>query len=148
VDELARELHRHLKWQSDRTIPRTSFPGGITTLTKMQGNESTGVLLLLLLIFILEYWSDWRNPGRKGPKDNGYLKSAFSEETSANIVKSLGLMLTFEAYMRQDRVSQKNIECVGEFVPIFSDQLLRTFNREEGFQKTNSTYRIEWINSG
>jgi hypothetical protein len=41
-------------------------------------------------------------------------------------------MLTFEAYMRQDHVSKKNIDCVGEFVPIFSNQLLRTFNREEG----------------
>jgi hypothetical protein len=34
--------------------------------------------------------------------------------------------------MRQDHDSQKNIDCVGEFVPVFSDQLLRTFNREEG----------------
>jgi hypothetical protein len=59
----ARELHSHLKWQRDQTIPRTSFPGGITTLTKMQGNKRTRVLLLLLLIFILEYWSNWRNPG-------------------------------------------------------------------------------------
>jgi hypothetical protein len=49
VDELTRELHSHMKWQSDRTIPRTSFPGGITTLTKMQGIKRTGVLLLLLL---------------------------------------------------------------------------------------------------
>jgi hypothetical protein len=49
-----------------------------------------------------------------------------------NIVEFFGHMLTFEAYMCQDHVSQKSIDCVGEFVRIFSDQLLRTFKREEG----------------
>ena len=68
VDKLAKELHRHLAWQSDPDLPRTSFLGGITKLAKMSGNERTGVLLLLLIILTMEHWAYFRRPVNKAKK--------------------------------------------------------------------------------
>ena len=139
VDSLAKQLHRHLRWQSDKSLPRTSFPKGITKLTKMQGNERTGVLLVLLVILIMEHWAYWRIP-RRNPRDAvalkphqaGYLDFALGEERFNNTVKSIYLLLTFEALMKSDKIPVAVAKKVETFIPIFLDQVLRTFARQEG----------------
>jgi len=70
VDKIAKQLHKYLRWQSDGDLPRTGFPQGITQLTKMQGSERTGVLLILFLIMILEHWANWRRENRREKKRN------------------------------------------------------------------------------
>jgi hypothetical protein len=105
VDKMVKRLHDYLKWQSERGMPQTSFPSGITKLTKMQGNERTGVLLLILLILVTtKYWLDWRQKKlklRKNPTavEAGYLVSALSHERFNNMIKALGLMITFESFI-------------------------------------------------
>ncbi|MGL5719780.1 MAG: hypothetical protein ACRCYP_03170, partial [Alphaproteobacteria bacterium] len=54
LDNMAKTLHLQLRWQSDKNMPRLSFPQGISHLTKMTGNERTGVLLIMLLILCME----------------------------------------------------------------------------------------------
>lgn len=146
VDKVAWQLHRHLRWQSDKGIPRTSYPSGITTLTKMQGNERTGVALLLLIILITDYWADWRRSGHpqhknKTPKGDspGYLHRALLQDGAANeeerfnnIIKSLSLLVTFDSYMRLDGIPVSSLHATQKFIPIFLDQVLRAFPRTEG----------------
>ena len=139
VDELAKKLHRFLKWQSDKSLPRTSFPQGITKLTKMQGNERTGILLVLLIILVMEHWSYWRIP-RRNPNapvavkagENGYIECALSSERFNNTVKSIYLLLTFEALMKCERIPVALTKKIESFIPDFLDQVLRTFARQEG----------------
>ena len=139
VDELAKKLHRFLRWQSDKSLPRTSFPKGITKLTKMQGNERTGVLLVLLIILVMEHWSYWRIP-RRNPNaavsvkadENGYLECALSSERFNNTVKSIYLLLTFEALMKCEKIPVAVTKKIELFIPDFLDQVLRTFARHEG----------------
>ena len=103
VDALAKQLHRFLKWQSDKGLPRTSFPRGITSLTKMQGNERSGVILILLIILIMDYWAASRGPPKKKAlksDDNGYLLEALGFDRHANIVKTLYLILALEFHMK------------------------------------------------
>ena len=133
VDETVKKLHQHLKWQSDRALPRLNFPNGITTLTKMQGNERTGVVLLLLIVFVMDYWAEWRCDGDKiPPKEPGYLVTSLGKRRVANIIKTLALMLAFESWLRLDKIPKKDVEIASEFMPYFSDQVLQTFSRQEG----------------
>ena len=134
VDDLARQLHRFLRWQSEKRLPRTSFPRGITTLTKMQGNERSGVILILLLILIMDYWAAARAPAKTvfKPKDDGYLQEALGFERLANIVKTLYLILTFEAHMKANEIKRTGLQKIQPFIPWFLDQVFRVFDRKEG----------------
>ena len=134
VDMLAKQLHRYLRWQSDGDLPRTSFPNGITNLSKMQGNERSGVLLILLIVLIMDHWALYRRTDKGAVKSNqpGYFEDAFGTSRNANVIKSLYLLLSFEAHMKLRRVPIKSLRYIKSFVPIFMDQVLRTFNREEG----------------
>ena len=135
VDALAKQLHRFLKWQSDKGLPRTSFPRGITSLTKMQGNERSGVILILLIILIMDYWAASRGPPKKKAlksDDNGYLLEALGFDRHANIVKTLYLILAFEFHMKSTVINQKTLPKIQAFVPCFMDQVLRVFDRKEG----------------
>ncbi len=134
VDDLAKKLHKYLRWQSDKDLPRTSFPSGITNLSKMQGNERSGVLLILLIVLVMDHWAFYsqRRKGAVKPNDPGYFEDAFGTTRNANIIKSIYLLLTFEAHMKMRKVSVKSLQYIRPFIPIFLDQILRTFNREEG----------------
>jgi hypothetical protein len=50
VDALAYKLSECCKHQSDRNLPRTSFPYGISSMTKITGMEQSGIILLLILL--------------------------------------------------------------------------------------------------
>jgi hypothetical protein len=54
IDVWARLIGRYLGHQSDRGLPRTYFPNGVTGGTKLAGHEMNGVLLVLLLLCKLE----------------------------------------------------------------------------------------------
>ena len=135
VDALAKQLHLFLKWQSDKGLPRTSFPRGITSLTKMQGNERSGVILILLIILIMDYWAASRQAPTKKPlksDDNGYLLEALGFSRHANIVKTLYLILAFEFHMKSTTINRNKLSKIQAFVPSFMDQVLRVFDRKEG----------------
>ena len=139
VDEMARKLHQHLRWQSDKALPRTSFPNGITNLTKLQGNERSGVLLLLLLILIMDYWAEWRSRGNKPKRtralragEPGYLHHALTPERASNVVKSIYLLIIYEAHMKLTDVPLKDLKAIKDFMPVLMDQVLRTFHRAKG----------------
>ena len=134
VDTMAKQLHRYLKWQSDKGLPRTSFPRGITSLTKMQGNERSGVVLILLIILIMDYWAAFLSPNKKSLKasDNGYLLEALGFDRHANIVKTLYLILAFEFHMKSTVHNRNKLSKIQKFVPWFLDQVLRVFDRKEG----------------
>ena len=98
-------------------------------------------MLLLLIVLVMEHWSHCWMP-TKGKTQNlavqltasdaGYLEHALGRERAANMVKSLALILQFKHHMRWDAVPKQSLKQVEQFVPSFLDQVLRTFNREEG----------------
>lgn len=54
LDSMARRVGRFLSHQSDRGLPRTYFPFGVTGGTKMSGHEYQGILLVLLIMCRME----------------------------------------------------------------------------------------------
>jgi hypothetical protein len=54
LDSIARRMGRFLSHQSDRELPQTYFPFGVTAGTKLSGHEFQGVLLVLLIMYYME----------------------------------------------------------------------------------------------
>jgi hypothetical protein len=50
LDVWARKIGKALGHQSDRNLPRTYFPNGVTGGTKLAGHEMNGVILVLLIL--------------------------------------------------------------------------------------------------
>jgi hypothetical protein len=50
LDVWARKIGKALGHQSDRDLPRTYFPNGVTGGTKLAGHEMNGVILVLLIL--------------------------------------------------------------------------------------------------
>jgi hypothetical protein len=135
VDHLSRKLHRYLRWQSETNLPRTAFNQGITSLVKMQGAERTGVLIVLFLIMIMEHWGDYEKDPKAGgdPEDiPGYIERSMGLTVAKNIVKSLYLLITFESFLRSESIPFNCLRKVESFMPVFLDQIFRTFPRQEG----------------
>ena len=141
VDATARKLHRFLKWQSDKDLPRTAFPRGITNLAKMQGNERTGVLVLLLIIMIMDHWSFWRLQRPKGGASKepsvpagtpGHFHSALGVTRATDIVQGLYWLISFEAFMSCASIPCDTLSKVEKFIPLLLAQMHRAFPRTSG----------------
>jgi hypothetical protein len=52
IDEWVRRIGRYLLHQSDRELPRTYFPNGVSAGTKLAGHKHIGVLVLVLHIML------------------------------------------------------------------------------------------------
>jgi hypothetical protein len=138
VDLLAKRLHRYLRWQSETNLPRTAFGHGITSLVKLQGAERTGVLIVLFIIMIMEHWGDFEknvDPNRTANDEEntpGYIERSMGAKVAKNLVKSLYLLITFEAFLRSESIPYDCLRKVESFIPVFLDQIIRTFPRSEG----------------
>jgi hypothetical protein len=51
---MARHIGRFLSHQSDRQLPRTYLPFGVTAGTNISGHEYQGVLLVVLIMCYME----------------------------------------------------------------------------------------------
>ena len=65
LDQLSITIGSHCKHQSDRTFERTNFIFGITAMSKIKGQEKSGVLLIILISFIISDGTTfWKNTKR------------------------------------------------------------------------------------
>ena len=140
VDNLAKGLHRHFRRQSDRALPRTDFAkhGTANGLAKMQGHERTGVLLVLLCVMVMDHWAFWRWKSQSKKSVPSGMHGSIEEgmgPLASNVVKTLSLLIQMESFMRCERIRSNCLRHVDEFVPVFMDQFLRTFDRS-GEKKT------------
>ena len=66
LDQLSIQIGAVCKHQSDRTFARTNFVFGITAMSKIKGQEKSGVLIILLISMIIDKGkSFWSNTTRK-----------------------------------------------------------------------------------
>ena len=82
----------------------------------------------------MDHWALYRNRKKGAVKadEAGYFEYALTTERNANIIKSLYLLLAYEAHMKSSQISVTSIKHIKIFMPYFLDQVLRAFNREEG----------------
>ena len=85
------ELSVLTKHQSDRSFPRLSFPNGISSLAKLNGDEMPGVILMLLLSLACE----------KGRHKFITDLSLFDRTTCNKWIKMLSDLLALDSLMRR-----------------------------------------------
>jgi hypothetical protein len=93
VDNWARRIGLALSHQSDRKLPRTYFPNGITGGTKLAGHEMSGVLLVMLIMCNMEL-------------SKAHLLSArtFKEDHLRGWIHLLELLLTYRWWLKLEQI--------------------------------------------
>jgi hypothetical protein len=94
VDNWARRIGLALSHQSDRKLPRTYFPNGITGGTKLAGHEMSGVLLVMLIMCNMEL-----------SKAHLLTAKTFTQDHLRGWIHLLELLLTYRWWLKHDRIS-------------------------------------------
>jgi hypothetical protein len=142
LDGMAKKLNLQLRWQSDKNMPRLSFPHGITNLTKMTGSERTGVLLIMLLVLCIESVeyefarARQRDPTRT-PKSypkfaEGYLVHALTPERNNNMVEGIFLLLAIEGFLKWTKIPVSYLEKVDNYMKMSMAKIFQAFPRNVG----------------
>jgi hypothetical protein len=110
LDSLARRVSRQCRHQSDRDVPRLSFPNGIMSYKMLHVHEMSG--LLLLLTICLHCHLGWDKNHTAEITNNSFVRNkACSKGKSLRRLKNfralLQMLLCMEAWMTQDSVDRK-----------------------------------------
>ena len=140
LDNLSRKVHKYLRWQSERSLPRTNFPQGICSLVKMTHNERTGVLLVLLLILCMDNMECYYRKHKTNRSQNvripphsaGYLVNEIGDTHFSSMAKYISLVLMMESYLKMDRVPIDCIPYTSRFLKSIMSGLFSAFPRRTG----------------
>jgi hypothetical protein len=103
INALAKIYGKLFAWQSDRTMPGTSFSHGIQ-VGKLMAKEYRGVLLIMLAIV-------WSTKGQEILKKRRIFKD--KHDTALNDwILLIELMLEWEAYLNEPRMYIKDVKCL------------------------------------
>jgi hypothetical protein len=131
VDNWARRIGLALTHQSDRNLPRTYFPNGITGGTKLAGHEMSGVLLVLLISCNMEL-----------SKAHILTSRTFKEDHLRGWIHLLELLLTYRWWLKLEQVSLE--ECRNSLRA--TKHLLRKYKqvvkRKHGMKENKIKYHI------
>ena len=120
IDELSREIGRLLKHQSDRELPRTYFPNGVSGGTKMAAHEYLAVLLVLLLV-------SCSTQGREL-----ILQKTNNPDLLNQWIELLQLMVSFTMWMKEETHTHHEVLKAHEGIKLFLEKLKTTVNRQNG----------------
>ena len=128
MDVICKIFGRQLQHQSDRNLPRTYFPKGITpsndkkglmTKKKISAHEEPGVIVLLLLMLC----SSW------GDKT---LNDLMGGSRLASFIHLFELLLMYEEILKVHEISRRKAKQLAIYTPLFLDHFKRTVNRYAG----------------
>ncbi len=119
LDNWARRIGRFLGHQSDRALPRTYFPNGISGGTKLAGHEMNGVLLVLLILCNLE-------------SSKRLLLSKMTEYQLRGWAALLEMLLSWRWWLKRPQLPLLEVvaakHCVKDLLKLFK----RVVNRQHG----------------
>ena len=118
--------------QSDKDRPRTIFPNGVFSLTKVNAQETSGSLLLLLLFISSKYgeylFADARYDQPAKKRNLGMMGDSRRKQW----VQSLQQLLLYEATQKSGNVTHGDTKNLDMFMPHFLTMLKSTFCRGTG----------------
>jgi Plavaka transposase len=119
-DRRAKQIGKALSQQSDRDLPRTHFPTGITGDKKKNGHEMQGVILNIIYVVLSDLSKYKRLMG-----DNEYEGRRLS-----NWVLLLERLLLIEEFLRTDTMKRKHVLIFSRYFPSFLEFLKRVVDRQ------------------
>jgi hypothetical protein len=118
-EEISLRIGKYLSHQSDRTLPRTNINTHYTTTTRKNANEMTGLLLVILIVFLTD----------EGVRK---LDEAMSRLQAAKFIKVLELLILLDHFCRSEHHTKQNINLFKEFIPFFLNLYKETLHRKAG----------------
>ncbi len=118
-EELSIKYGKYLAHQSDRSLPRTHINTNYTTSTRKNASEMSGVLLVILIIFLTD-------EGTENLDENMALIEA------AKFIKTLELLLLLEMFCKTTSHDITDVKLFKEFIPFFLDIYKTTLQRKTG----------------
>ena len=118
--------------QSDDDRPRTTFPNGVFSLTKVNAQETSGSLLLLLLFISSKYgeylFADARYEQPAKKRNLGMMGDSRRKQWT----QSLQQLLLYESTQKSGDVTHGDTKNLDRFMPHFLTMLKSTFCRGTG----------------
>ena len=107
-----------LNHQSDRSLPRTKFNSKYMAVTKKNGHEMAGLIIVFLVVLNSDEGKNLDNvlgPGRCG---------AF--------IQCLELLLMLEDFCKTDTHKKNDLKLIKEIMPVVLETIKTTINRQKG----------------
>jgi hypothetical protein len=119
LDNWARQIGRYLGHQSDRGLPRTYFPNGISGGTKLAGHEMNGVLLVLLILCKLE-------------ASKALLLTKMTEYQLRGWIQLLEMLLAWRWWLKRPTLPIAEVHAAKPCVKYLMNLFKRVVNRQHG----------------
>ena len=98
MDSWAKRVGRNLQHQSDKNLPRTYYPNGISGSNKLNGHEYVGVLLVIFILLKME-----------GPK-NTLLEYGVNLDMIEGWASIFEICLCWRKWLQRDEISKKELK--------------------------------------
>jgi hypothetical protein len=135
TERVLTELGFLLQQQSDRDLPRTYFPSGVTNLTKINAHEQEGTLLLFLLLLCSGLGSYWFNDKDKDQTNMNANLGLLGDERTANWIWVFEGLMYYEEFQKDDH-TKAEVDHFEVYIGPFLDRYGRVVDRQKG-QKLN-----------
>lgn len=128
LDEYSKIIGKQLQHQSDRSLPRTSFPkgicpsndkGGLRSKKNIRAHEEGGIILLLLMIMCSSWAED-------------VLDQRMGQLRLASFIQLFEQLLLYEDLLKAHAISRRHVYLLKRYTPILLNHFSRTVNRTEG----------------
>jgi hypothetical protein len=125
IDRIARLYGKKLSQQSDRNLPRTFFPNGITGDKKKNGHEMQGVILNLLFIFMSDEFDKFRS---------NFGGDEIGSKRLGSWILLLERLIMVEEFLKQSSFLKKDVECFKKWFPGLLNLFKKVVDRQTSTQ--------------
>ena len=136
-----------LSHQSDRSLPRTHFPQGMTANTKTNGHEEAGTIILFLLALTSSFGEHLFEDRKTGAAVRTGNKGMLGGTRVADWVWSLETMLMLESFQHhEDGATEGELKQFETHLKPMMERLFRTMDRKNGMGN-NTLKNHSWVHA-
>lgn len=121
IDSIIQIMSKFCEHQSDRNMPRTNFPKGLSNLSRLSGSEMPGVLLSLLIALSCD-----------AGKSIALQSPTFSSDSGRKFCRLIQGFLGYQAWLDQDVVTEEEVCQLTDRLSALLSNMKGTIKRKEG----------------
>jgi hypothetical protein len=118
-ESLCKKYGKILSHQSDRNLPRTYFNTEYTTITRKNGHEMAGLIIVFLLVMLSD-------------EGTNSLDTQLGADRCSAYIHTLELLLQLENFCKLKEHTVKNLKTMKKGMPYIMDELKQVLNRQQG----------------
>jgi hypothetical protein len=118
-EKLCQKYGKMLQHQSDRNLPRTHFNSRYMTVTRKNGHEMAGLILVFLMIF-------------SSTEGKDKIDHELGNDRCGAYIHVFELLLMMESFCKQDVHYKNKLIIANKGIPLLMNTIKRVLNRTEG----------------